>query len=145
MPARPPDDRSRRGGAARWLGRRIPLTCSAVLTQPLHGLTFALLHLACMRLLAENVPQQLAATAQAIYGTSASGWRLSVKLISVALTVFGTYGLFDYERSLLWRIPVAAGLEARQCHSSIAIDMRDQDRRYRRRLRFAGMGTHSLA
>jgi PPP family 3-phenylpropionic acid transporter len=35
--------------------------------QPLHGLTFALLHLACMRLIGAVVPQHLAATGQAIY------------------------------------------------------------------------------
>jgi PPP family 3-phenylpropionic acid transporter len=39
------------------------------LIQPLHGVTFALLHLACMRVLAGTVPSGLAATAQAIYGT----------------------------------------------------------------------------
>jgi MFS transporter, PPP family, 3-phenylpropionic acid transporter len=41
--------------------------------QPLHGLTFALLHLACMRRLAAIVPAGLWATAQAIYGTLAVG------------------------------------------------------------------------
>jgi PPP family 3-phenylpropionic acid transporter len=43
------------------------------LIQPLHGFTFALLHLACMRLLAGSVPAHLAATAQAIYGTVGIG------------------------------------------------------------------------
>jgi MFS transporter, PPP family, 3-phenylpropionic acid transporter len=37
--------------------------------QPLHGLTFALLHLANMRVLAETVPPPLAATALTFYGT----------------------------------------------------------------------------
>jgi len=37
------------------------------IVQPLHGLTFALLHLACMRLIGAAVPQHLAATGQAIY------------------------------------------------------------------------------
>jgi len=37
------------------------------LVQPLHGLTFALLHLACMRLIGAAVPRHLAATGQAIY------------------------------------------------------------------------------
>jgi len=41
------------------------------LTQPLHGITFALPQPACMRLLVANVPSQLAATAQALYGTVA--------------------------------------------------------------------------
>ena len=43
------------------------------LIQPLHGVTFALLHLACMRMLAQSVPDALAATAQAIYGTVGVG------------------------------------------------------------------------
>jgi PPP family 3-phenylpropionic acid transporter len=34
--------------------------------EPLHGLTFALLHLICLRLLAESVPRHLAATALTI-------------------------------------------------------------------------------
>jgi PPP family 3-phenylpropionic acid transporter len=43
------------------------------LVQPLHGVTFALLHLACMRLIARSVPQGLEGTAQAIYGTVGIG------------------------------------------------------------------------
>jgi MFS transporter, PPP family, 3-phenylpropionic acid transporter len=39
--------------------------------QPLHGLTFALLHLACMRIIALAVPIHLAATAQALYAVGA--------------------------------------------------------------------------
>jgi PPP family 3-phenylpropionic acid transporter len=44
-----------------------------VLVQPLHGITFALLHLACMRLIAGIVPAGLEATAQAVYGTLGIG------------------------------------------------------------------------
>jgi len=51
------------------------------LIQPLHGVTFALLHLACMRLLAIHVPTQLAATAQAFYGT------VGIGIASACLTV----------------------------------------------------------
>ena len=43
------------------------------LVQPLHGLTFALLHLACMRLIVSIVPVHLAATALAVYGTLCIG------------------------------------------------------------------------
>jgi PPP family 3-phenylpropionic acid transporter len=43
------------------------------LVQPLHGITFALLHLASMRLIARIVPQGLEGTAQAIYGTVGIG------------------------------------------------------------------------
>jgi MFS transporter, PPP family, 3-phenylpropionic acid transporter len=42
-----------------------PLALAIV--QPLHGMTFALLHLACMRLMTAAVPQHLAATGLAIY------------------------------------------------------------------------------
>ena len=37
------------------------------IVQPLHGMTFALLHLACMRLMGAAVPRRLAATGQALY------------------------------------------------------------------------------
>ena len=43
------------------------------LVEPLHGFTFALFHLSCMRVIADNVPRHLAATAQALYGTFAAG------------------------------------------------------------------------
>lgn len=46
---------------------------AAALVQPLHGITFALLHLACMRLIARTVPAGLEGTAQAIYGTVGVG------------------------------------------------------------------------
>jgi MFS transporter, PPP family, 3-phenylpropionic acid transporter len=43
------------------------------LMQPLHGITFALLHLACMRLIVRTVPQGLEGTAQAVYATVGVG------------------------------------------------------------------------
>jgi PPP family 3-phenylpropionic acid transporter len=43
------------------------------LVQPLHGISFALLHLACMRLIARTVPRGLEGTAQALYGTVGIG------------------------------------------------------------------------
>ena len=46
---------------------------AAALIQPLHGITFALLHLGCMQRLAESVPPHLAATALTVYGTLAIG------------------------------------------------------------------------
>jgi MFS transporter, PPP family, 3-phenylpropionic acid transporter len=56
------------------------------LVQPLHGITFALLHLACTRLLARIVPPGLEGTAQAIYGTVGIGAATAVlSLVSGAL------------------------------------------------------------
>lgn len=73
-------------GALRWAVAAVSADVLALaLIQPLHGITFALLHLACMQLIATHVPSQLVATAQAVYGavgigaatavvTLASGW-----------------------------------------------------------------------
>jgi PPP family 3-phenylpropionic acid transporter len=77
-------------GVIRWTV--VALTTSPALlglVQPLHGLTFALLHLACMRLIVQVVPVRLAATAQSIYGT------LCVGLATALLTLVS--GLL-YER-----------------------------------------------
>jgi PPP family 3-phenylpropionic acid transporter len=60
------------------------------LVEPLHGLSFALLHLACMRLIGQLVPSGLAATAQAIYGTVAIGAVTSL----LTLASGGLYGRF---------------------------------------------------
>jgi len=46
--------------------------------EPLHGLTFALLHLSCMRVLAIIVPRTLAGTALAIYGWVGMGSALAL-------------------------------------------------------------------
>lgn len=57
-------------GVVRWIAMATSadvMVLAAV--QPLHGLTFALLHLACMRLIARLVPAGLEGTAQAIYAT----------------------------------------------------------------------------
>jgi PPP family 3-phenylpropionic acid transporter len=71
------------GGVLRWavLAQTTSVAASA-LVEPLHGLTFALQHLACTRLLAAIVPPHLAATAQAFYGTVAVG--LASALLTLA-------------------------------------------------------------
>jgi len=61
-------------GIVRWVVMALSADVSVLaLVQPLHGITFALLHLACMRLIAEYVPVALAGTAQAVYGTVGIG------------------------------------------------------------------------
>ena len=61
-------------GMVRWAVMAQTASVAAlVLVQPLHGLTFALLHLACMRLIASVVPAGLEATAQAIYAAVGIG------------------------------------------------------------------------
>jgi PPP family 3-phenylpropionic acid transporter len=64
--------------------------------EPLHGLTFALLHLTCMRLLAESIPRHLAATALTLYGTVGIG--ASATLLTLAsgplYAHFGAHGFW---------------------------------------------------
>ena len=70
-------------GALRWVA--MALTTDVVvlaLVQPLHGLTFAALHLACMRLIAAIVPRHLAATAQAMYAVGAAATTAILTLAS---------------------------------------------------------------
>ena len=57
--------------------------------QPLHGLTFALLHLTCMRLLAQCVPGHLEATALTVYGTVGIG-------LPTALLIIGSGQLYNH-------------------------------------------------
>ena len=61
-------------GIIRWavLAQTASVTAGAMV-EPLHGLTFALLHLSCMRLIIEVVPSGLAVTAQTLYSTIAAG------------------------------------------------------------------------
>jgi PPP family 3-phenylpropionic acid transporter len=74
-------------GALRWAVMALSTDPYALaLIEPLHGLTFALLHLASMRVIAVVVPLRLAATAQTIYGTVGVG-------AAVALLTFAS-GLF---------------------------------------------------
>lgn len=66
----------------------LPVTA---LIQPLHGVTFALLHLACMQRLAETVPPRLSATALSVYGTVAIG-AMTALLTLVSGVLYGAIG-----------------------------------------------------
>ena len=103
-------------GVLRWvvLAQTTSVTASA-LVEPLHGLTFALQHLACMRLITAIVPLPLAATAQALYGTVAVG-------VASALLTLGAGPLYAHDGAGgFWvmaglcavAIPVARGLTPR--------------------------------
>jgi PPP family 3-phenylpropionic acid transporter len=56
-------------GVLRWvvMAQAVDVAMLAMI-QPLHGFTFALLHLACMQIITATVPPALAGTAQAVYG-----------------------------------------------------------------------------
>ena len=79
-------------GVLRWavMAQSTDLLALA-LVQPLHGLTFALLHLACMRLLLRTVPAGLEGTAQALYASVGVG--AASALLSLASgALFGRLG-----------------------------------------------------
>jgi MFS transporter, PPP family, 3-phenylpropionic acid transporter len=83
-------------GVLRWVIMAWTANVMAlVLVQPLHGLTFATLHLACMHVIAVIVPQRLAATAQALYAFGAGGTTALLTLASGGLYAsFGAQGFF---------------------------------------------------
>jgi PPP family 3-phenylpropionic acid transporter len=73
-------------GIARWavMGATVDVGWIA-LVQPLHGFTFALLHLACMRVIARVAPAGLEGTAQALYGTGVGAASALVMMSAGAL------------------------------------------------------------
>ena len=100
-------------GVIRWTV--VAFTTSPVLlglVQPLHGLTFALLHLACMRLIVQVVPIRLAATAQSIYGTLCVG--LATALLTLASGLLyermGGHAFLVMAALCLLALPMCAGL-----------------------------------
>ncbi len=104
------------GGIVRWvvLAETSSVAASA-LVEPLHGLTFALQHLACMRLIGALVPPRLAATAQAFYGTIAVGMASALlTLASGSLYArLGAGGFLVMAGLCAAAIPIAWGLPQR--------------------------------
>jgi MFS transporter, PPP family, 3-phenylpropionic acid transporter len=79
-------------GTVRWSVTAVTAWLPAMaLVEPLHGLTFALLHLACMQMLSVVVPPALAATAQAIYGGLAVGTMTAIMTL-VSGPLYGALG-----------------------------------------------------
>ena len=77
---------------ARWgiLAQTADVTALAAI-EPLHGLTFALFHLGCMRIISDTVPSSLAGTAQAFYGTIGIGGATAL-LTMLAGWLFAHFG-----------------------------------------------------
>jgi PPP family 3-phenylpropionic acid transporter len=100
-------------GAVRWFISALPVNLTAlVFIQPLHGITFALMHLACMRILATSVPPGLAATAQAIYGTVGIGAATALLTLASGWLYSWLGGLAFFAMGLLCiaALPVAFSL-----------------------------------
>ena len=110
-------------GVVRWGVTAVTAWLPAMaLVEPLHGLTFALLHLACMRMLSSIVPLSLAATAQAVYGTVAVG--AASALLSLAsgplYGAFGAGAFWAMAALCAAAAPIALGLESATRRTSIA-------------------------
>jgi PPP family 3-phenylpropionic acid transporter len=88
----------------RWglLAQSSSSTLPIAAAEPLHGLTFALLHLSCMRVLANIVPRELAGLAQAIYGT------VGVGLASAAVTLLSGLLYADFGAQGFWAMSLMA-------------------------------------
>jgi PPP family 3-phenylpropionic acid transporter len=100
-------------GAVRWAVMAETAWLPAMaMTEPLHGLTFALLHLAAMRLLAEIVPAGHAATALTLYGTVAIGAATALATLGSGplYAEFGARGLWVMAALCAAALPLAWGL-----------------------------------
>jgi PPP family 3-phenylpropionic acid transporter len=79
-------------GVLRWSVEAETAWLPAIaLIQPLHGITFALLHLGCMQRLAEIVPARQAATALTVYGTVGIGAATAL-LTLISGSIYGAIG-----------------------------------------------------
>ena len=100
-------------GILRWTAFAETSSLSVIAAvQLLQGFTFALTHLACMRLIGEIVPPRLLATAQAVYGTLFLGFASVVlTLVSGPLyQAFGARGFWLMALLCLLALPLALTL-----------------------------------
>lgn len=99
-------------GALRWSVMALTANPLALgLVQPLHGLTFALLHLACMRILTQTVPPQLAATGQAVYAVAAGAATAALTLAAGMLYArYSAAAFFAMAALCVAALPVALRL-----------------------------------
>jgi MFS transporter, PPP family, 3-phenylpropionic acid transporter len=100
-------------GVLRWAVVASTTSMPALIgMQALHGMTFALVHLAAMNIIANTVPDRLAATAQTLYGTGALGIASAVMTIASGY-LYGWFGIHAYwgmAALCAMAIPLAGGL-----------------------------------
>ena len=100
-------------GVVRWsvMATSVSVPVLAAI-QLLHGLTFALLHLAAMQLIVKVVPERLSATAQTLYGTLGLG-AASAVLTAAGGVLYGALGAGSFwvmAGLCIGGLPLAAGL-----------------------------------
>ncbi len=101
------------GGVVRWgTAAQTAWFPAMAVVEPLHGLTFALLHLACMEVIGRVVPAELAATAQTVYATIAMG-AISAVVTLASGVLYGHLGAAAFwimAAMCALAVPVAAGI-----------------------------------
>jgi MFS transporter, PPP family, 3-phenylpropionic acid transporter len=103
-------------GALRWTVSAFTTSPLALaILQPLHGFTFALLHLACMRIIVLAVPSRLAATAQSVYGTFCIGLITALLTLIAGLLyqLWGGIAFLAMAALCLTALPACIGLTAK--------------------------------
>jgi MFS transporter, PPP family, 3-phenylpropionic acid transporter len=107
-------------GVIRWTVMATTTSVPALAgVQALHGLTFALMHLAAMGIIAQTVPDRLSATAQTVYATGALG------IASAVLTVASGYLYGWFGMQAFWgmaalcatALPLVRGLRGRATYT----------------------------
>jgi PPP family 3-phenylpropionic acid transporter len=98
-------------GIVRWIVMANTASLAAIaLVQPLHGITFALLHLACMRSIAATVPPALGATAQSLYAAGATTVTAVLAIVSGRLYAdFGPHGFLAMALLCAIALPLTRG------------------------------------
>ena len=100
-------------GVLRWSAAALTAWFPVMaVVEPLHGLTFALLHLTCIDMIGRVVPANLAATAQAFYATVAMGATMAaVTLVSGPLYEhLGAAAFWAMAGLCLLALPLARGI-----------------------------------
>jgi PPP family 3-phenylpropionic acid transporter len=114
------------GGGVRWTA--LATTTAApllALAQPLHGLSFAAMHLGAMSFLSRRVPERLAATAQSVYAVVAGAVALG-SAVPVCGWLFETEGAAAFRFAA--RLAAAGGLGALALRASRRYDARSAPR-----------------
>ena len=103
-------------GVLRWTAAANTATFPVMAAvEPLHGLTFALLHLTCMDVIGSVVPKALAATAQAFYATIAMGATAAVVTLASGRLYehYGASAFWEMAALCVIAVPIARGFPGR--------------------------------
>jgi PPP family 3-phenylpropionic acid transporter len=102
-------------GVIRWIVMATTTAIPALAgAQALHGLTFALMHLAAMNIITRAVPDRLAATAQTVYGTGALGIASAVMTVASGYLYgwFGMQAFWSMAALCAMALPMVRGISA---------------------------------